>query len=147
MDFNVPLTKTAPITITNTQRITAALPTINHALATARCVILASHLGRPDGFPNEKYTLKPVAEELERLLKTKVHFLKDCVGDEVEQFCSTASGLVLLENLRFHLEEEGKGVDPKSGEKVNLLSKSTGGIFVELIMIRLHLTVTGESHG
>ncbi|OXA60905.1 probable phosphoglycerate kinase [Folsomia candida] len=118
VDFNVPLTKTAPITITNTQRITAALPTINHALATARCVILASHLGRPDGFPNEKYTLKPVAEELERLLKTKVHFLKDCVGDEVEQFCSTASGLVLLENLRFHLEEEGKGVDPKSGEKV-----------------------------
>ena len=65
-----------------------------------------SHLGRPDGKPSEKFSLKPVAEELEKLLNQKVLFLNDCVGPEV----------VLLENLRFHIEEEGSSKD-KDGKK------------------------------
>lgn len=80
-----------------------------------------SHLGRPDGSPNEKYSLKPVVPELEKLLGggKKVTFAPDCVGPKVEEIVSQAKNgdVILLENLRFHIEEEGKGVD-KDGNKV-----------------------------
>ena len=78
-----------------------------------------SHLGRPDGWANIKYTLKPVADELSKLLNRPVKFLNDCVGPEVEAECANpAPGtVILLENLRFHVEEEGKGVD-KDGNKI-----------------------------
>lgn len=78
-----------------------------------------SHLGRPDGKRDEKYTLKPVAEELKTLLGRDILFLNDCVGPEVEAACANpAPGtIILLENLRFHIEEEGKGVGP-DGSKV-----------------------------
>ncbi|CAL8140793.1 unnamed protein product [Orchesella dallaii] len=117
VDFNVPIKDGK---ITNNQRITAALDTINHALKTGKKVILMSHLGRPDGFPNQKYTLKPVAEELKALLKREILFLDDCVGEKVEKAVGDApdGSLILLENLRFHLAEEGKGVDPSNGSKV-----------------------------
>jgi len=117
VDFNVPIKDGK---ITNNQRITAALDTINHALKTGRKVILMSHLGRPDGSPNPKYTLKPVAEELKSLLNREVLFLDDCVGEKVERAVGDApdGSLILLENLRYHLAEEGKGVDPTNGNKV-----------------------------
>lgn len=78
-----------------------------------------SHLGRPDGRPNPKYSLRPVAEEVGRLLHKNVTFLSDCVGMDIEEACKEPQDgtVILLENLRFHLEEEGKGVDEK-GNKV-----------------------------
>ncbi len=109
VDFNVPQDKQTGA-ITNTARITAALPTIQYALEQGASVVLMSHLGRPDGQKNPKFTLKPVAAELEKLLGKPVTFLDDCVGPEVEAACANlAPGtVVLLENLRFHIEEEGK---------------------------------------
>ncbi|CAG0884880.1 unnamed protein product [Darwinula stevensoni] len=117
VDFNVPMKNGA---ITNNQRIVAALDTIKYACDKgAKSVVLMSHLGRPDGFKIEKYTLQPVAKELSKLLGREVTFLHDCQGPEVEKACENpANGsVILLENLRFHVEEEGKGVDP-SGSKV-----------------------------
>lgn len=78
-----------------------------------------SHLGRPDGKTNPKYSLKPVVPELEKLLGKKVEFAPDCVGPEVEGIVNKASGgeVVLLENLRFHIEEEGSAKDAE-GKKV-----------------------------
>lgn len=78
-----------------------------------------SHLGRPDGNKNLKYTLAPVADELKTLLGREIKFLNDCVGEEVENACKdpAAGSVILLENLRFYLEEEGKGVDA-NGAKV-----------------------------
>jgi phosphoglycerate kinase len=111
VDFNVPQDKTTGA-ITNNQRIAAALPTIRYALDQGASVILMSHLGRPDGQKIAKFSLKPVAAELEKLLGRKVTFLDDCVGPAVEAAVAPgklkAGDVVLLENLRFHLEEEGK---------------------------------------
>jgi len=78
-----------------------------------------SHLGRPDGKVNEKYSLKVVVPDLEKLLGVKVEFAPDCVGKEVEDIVNKASGgqVVLLENLRFHAEEEGSSKD-EDGKKV-----------------------------
>ena len=111
VDFNVPQDK-ATGAITNNARIVAALPTINYALEKGASVVLMSHLGRPDGKVVAKYSLKPVADELSKLLNKPVKFLNDCVGAEVEAACAAgalkAGEVVLLENLRFHIEEEGK---------------------------------------
>ena len=109
VDFNVPQDK-ATGAITNNARIAAALPTIKYALEQGAAVVLASHLGRPDGRKNAKFSLRPVAAELEKLLGKPVTFLDDCVGPAVEAACAKlAPGtVVLLENLRFHIEEEGK---------------------------------------
>ncbi len=111
VDFNVPQDKTTGA-ITNNQRIVAALPTIQHALDHGASVVLMSHLGRPNGTVVPKFSLKPVAEELARLVGRPVTFLPDCAGPEVEAACAPEKirpgDLVLLENLRFHIEEEGK---------------------------------------
>ncbi|KAK7582304.1 hypothetical protein V9T40_013749 [Parthenolecanium corni] len=117
VDFNVPLKNGV---ITNNQRIVAALETIKYALEKkAKSVVLMSHLGRPDGTKNLKYTLQPVAEELKKLLNQDIIFLNDCVGPEVEAACADPKpgSIILLENLRFYVEEEGKGVDA-SGNKI-----------------------------
>ena len=118
VDFNVPQDKVTGA-IANPKRIEAALPTIRYALDKGAAVVLMSHLGRPDGKRNEKFSLKPVAEALQKLLGRPVQFLKDCVGAEVEAACAKArSGdLILLENLRFHIEEEGK-VKLEDGSKL-----------------------------
>ncbi|KAN0124007.1 Phosphoglycerate kinase [Russula decolorans] len=117
VDFNVPMQDGK---ITNPARIVAALPTIKYALSNgASAVILMSHLGRPDGKPNPKYSLEPVSHELSRLLDNKpVTFLRDCVGPDVESAVSSAEkgSIILLENLRFHIEEEGS-VKDKDGKK------------------------------
>ncbi|PTX92658.1 phosphoglycerate kinase [Opitutus sp. ER46] len=111
VDFNVPQDK-ATGAITNNQRIVAALPTIKYALEQGASVVLMSHLGRPDGKKIAKFSLKPVADELGKLLGKPVTFLDDCVGPAVEAACAPgklkAGDVVLLENLRFHIEEEGK---------------------------------------
>ncbi|KAF7242057.1 Phosphoglycerate kinase [Varanus komodoensis] len=118
VDFNVPMKNNS---ITNNQRIKAAVPSIKHCLDhEAKSVVLMSHLGRPDGVPMpDKYSLEPVAAELKTLLGRDVLFLKDCVGPEVEKACASpaAGSVILLENLRFHVEEEGKGKDA-SGNKI-----------------------------
>ena len=109
VDFNVPQDKKTGA-ITNPARIVAALPTIQHALERGAAVVLMSHLGRPDGQKVEKYSLRPVAARLQDLLKRPVAFLDDCVGPAVEAACAALKPgqVILLENLRFHLEEEGK---------------------------------------
>ncbi|KAK0210465.1 phosphoglycerate kinase [Desarmillaria ectypa] len=116
VDFNVPIQEGK---ITNPARIVAALPTIKYALENgATTVVLMSHLGRPDGKVIQKYSLKPVSAELESLLGKPVTFLNDCVGPEVESAVASApsGSIILLENLRFHIEEEGS-VKNKDGTK------------------------------
>ncbi|KAM4835041.1 phosphoglycerate kinase 2 [Thomomys bottae] len=118
VDFNVPMKNNQ---ITNTQRIKAAVPSIQHCLDHgAKSVVLMSHLGRPDGVPMpDKYSLEPVVPELQALLGREVQFLKECVGPEVEKACASPApgSVILLENLRFHVEEEGKGQDA-GGNKI-----------------------------
>jgi len=119
VDFNVPQDKKDPTIITNTQRIDGALPTIKHCLDSGcKSVVLASHLGRPDGNVVEKYSLAPVAKIVGEKLGKEVTFLKDCCGPEVEAACADPApgSIILLENVRYHVEEEGKGVD-KDGNK------------------------------
>lgn len=128
VDFNVPQTKDGK-TITNTQRIVGAIPTIEMALEKgAKSVVLMSHLGRPDGSKAERLTLRPVAEKLGELMGRDVTFLEDCVGPEVEAACADpAEGTVIvLENMRFYAEEEGKGKDPATGEKVKPSEEAVG---------------------
>ncbi|KAF9157115.1 phosphoglycerate kinase [Linnemannia schmuckeri] len=111
VDFNVPF---ADGKISNNARIVAAIPSIKYALDHgAASVVLMSHLGRPDGKKVEKYSLAPVAKELSTLLHKDVEFLDECVGEKVESACAAAKDgkVILLENLRFHIEEEGKVKD------------------------------------
>jgi len=105
-DFNVP--QDAQLNITDDTRIRATLPTIAYILQkNAEKLILMSHLGRPDGKVVEKYSLKPVAKRLKELLDESVKFLSDCVGDHVkDEIASSPDKIILLENLRFHAEEE-----------------------------------------
>jgi phosphoglycerate kinase len=103
VDFNVPL---ANGVIEDDTRIQASLPTITYALERGATVVLASHLGRPKGKPNPQMSLRPIADRLADLLNRPVAFAPDCIGEEARRAVAEGSGLVLLENLRFHPEEE-----------------------------------------
>src|SRR5213595_3118911 len=111
VDFNVPLD--AEQHITDDTRIRASLPTIQYLLDNGAAVILMSHLGRPKGEVNEKYSLAPVALRLSELMGRPVQMAKDCIGPEVEaQAKALQPGhVLLLENLRFHKEEEKNNPD------------------------------------
>lgn len=105
-DFNVPLDEN--FNITDDRRIRSTLPTINYAVDEGAKVILASHLGRPRGKFDKRFSLASVAKRIQRLIKKEVIFLPDCVGPEVEKAVKSMSegDIILLENLRFHDEEE-----------------------------------------
>jgi phosphoglycerate kinase len=105
VDFNVPLAPGGQ-EITSDKRIRASLPTIRYALDRGASVILASHLGRPKGKPNPEMSLKPIAVRLAELLGQPVKMAPDCVGPEVEKMHPKPGDVLLLENLRFHAEEE-----------------------------------------
>jgi phosphoglycerate kinase len=107
VDFNVPVKDGK---VENDKRLRASLPSIQYVLAHGASLVLMSHLGRPDGQKIAKYSLAPVAARLEALLGRPVRFLPDCVGPEVENACAALKPgeVALLENLRFHIEEEGK---------------------------------------
>jgi len=112
--------------ITNNQRIVAALDTIKYAIdKKVKSIVLMSHLGRPNGKRDERYTLKPIAEELKILLGKEILFLNDCIGVIVETACANPvpGTIILLENLRFHIEEEGKGVDADGNKVYKNVSK------------------------
>ena len=143
VDFNVPQDKTTGA-ITNTKRIEAALPSIKYVLDQgAASVVLMSHLGRPDGQKVAKFSLKPVADVLPKLLGRPVKFLDDCVGPLVEAACAKGvvkdGEVILLENLRFHIEEEGKvkqaggtsvKADPKAVEAFRASLSKLGDVYV-----------------
>jgi len=121
VDFNVPLAKNAngDMEITSDKRIKASLPSIQYALEHGAGVILASHLGRPKGKPNPEMSLKPVAARLQELLGRPVVMAADCVGPEVEALKPAPGGVLLLENLRYHAEEEKN--DPEFAKKLAAL--------------------------
>ncbi len=139
VDFNVPIHKGE---VTDELRIEAALPTIQYLLSQRAKVILASHLGRPDGKPDPKYSLEPVAILLSKLLKREVLFLHDCVGESIEEkvMQMRAGQVALLENLRYHAEEE-KG-DPAFARALANL----GEVYVDdafAVAHRAHASVVG----
>lgn len=106
VDFNVPLDEN--LNITDDRRIRSALPTINYAIDEGAKVILASHLGRPKGKPDPRYSLAPVAKRLKRLLNKEVIFAPDCIGPQIRKIIDKMEfgDVVVLENLRFHEGEE-----------------------------------------
>ncbi|MBI3682690.1 MAG: phosphoglycerate kinase [Acidobacteria bacterium] len=117
VDFNVPM---AAGEITSDKRIRASLPTIRYALEQGAGVILASHLGRPKGKPNPEMSLKPAAVRLSDILMRPVKMASDCIGPEVEAMKPKPGEILLLENLRFHTEEEKN--DPEFSRKLAALA-------------------------
>jgi len=105
-DFNIPLNDN--LVITDDRRIRSTLPTINYAIDEGAKVILASHLGRPKGKVEPRFSLAPIAKRLQRLLNKEVIFAPDCIGSQVEGMVSRMKDgdVLLLENIRFHPGEE-----------------------------------------
>lgn len=142
-DFNVP--QDSSLNITDDTRIRATLPTIKHILGQGvKRLVLMSHLGRPDGKVVEKYSLKPVSARLKELLGEDVLFLNDCVGENIKQSIGSAKErIVLLENLRFHAQEEAN--DPDFAKQL----ASLGEIFVNDAFgtaHRAHASTEGVTH-
>lgn len=108
VDFNVPMSKDDPPKITDDKRILESLPTIRKIVADGGKVILMSHMGRPKGEKNLKYSLAPVAEHLTRILNRGVYFSDDCLGEDTKNIVNDLKDgdILLLENLRFYKEEE-----------------------------------------
>ena len=107
VDFNVPLNEA--FQITDDTRIRAAIPTLKKILGDGGSVIIGSHLGRPTG-PSDKFSLKHILGRVSELLGTEVQFANDCVGEEAKEKAAALKPgeALLLENLRFYAEEEGK---------------------------------------
>lgn len=124
-DYNVPLDSS--LNITDDIRIRATLPTINYALDAGAKVVIMSHLGRPKGKVAPEFSLAPVAKRLSRLLNKQVFMAKDCIGDEVKKLVNGMNPgcVVLLENLRFHIEEE------KNGDEFARELASLGDVYID----------------
>src|SRR5262245_47115109 len=144
VDFNVPLEDGV---ISDDTRIRASLPTIEYALVHSATVVLASHLGRPKGKPNPQMSLRPVADALAAQLNREVTFTEDCVGDQVkatiDRVHAGSGGVVLLENLRFHPEEE-KNDDAFSAQLAALADLYVDDAFGAAH--RAHASVEGITH-
>jgi len=143
VDFNVPLDEN--LNITDDTRIKASLPTITYILEHGGIPIIASHLGRPKGKVDKRFSLTPVAYRLEELLKRKVIFAKECVGEEVKNMAQglKPGDILLLENLRFHPEEEKN--DPNfSKELASLADFYVNDAFGSAH--RAHASVEGVAH-
>jgi 3-phosphoglycerate kinase len=143
VDFNVPLDD--DLNITDDIRIRAAVPTIRYAIDNGAKVILMSHLGRPDGQVNEKMRLAPCAKRLEKIIGRPVTALKDCIGPDVKKVVDAMKpgDVILLENLRFHAEEE------KNDLKFAKELASLGDIFVNDAFgtaHRAHASTEGVTH-
>jgi phosphoglycerate kinase len=119
VDFNVPLARGGK-EISSDKRIRASLPTIQYALEQGAGVILASHLGRPKGKPNPEMSMAPVARRLSELLGIPVKMAADCIGNEVAALKPKPGEVLLLENLRFHPEEETN--DPEFSKELAALA-------------------------
>ena len=106
VDFNVPQDEN--LNVTDNTRIVAAKPTIDKILADGGAVILMTHLGRPKGQVNDKFSIKHIASEIEKVFGKPVKIASDCIGDEVEKIASNLNEgeILVLENLRFYSEEE-----------------------------------------
>ncbi len=121
VDYNVPLD--AEGNVSDDKRITASLPTVNYLLEQGAKIILCSHLGRPKGEVKKEFSLAPVAKRLRVLLpNTKIYFAPDCIGEEAEKMANELKDgeILLLENLRFHKEEEKN--DPEFAKKLASLA-------------------------
>jgi phosphoglycerate kinase len=122
VDYNVPLD--AQGNVSDDKRITASLPTINYLLEQGARIILCSHLGRPKGEVKKEFSLAPVAKRLKELLpNVNIYFASDCIGEEAQQKAATLKDgeILLLENLRFHKEEEKN--DPEFAKKLASLAE------------------------
>lgn len=120
VDFNVPLNRDRKVT--DDTRIVSALPTIEHAIREKSRVIIASHLGRPGGKLNPKFSLEPVGRRLSEILDVEIFFPEDCVGDGVKKVAGDMppGGVMLLENLRFHRGEEEN--DPRFAKNLGAVA-------------------------
>jgi phosphoglycerate kinase len=109
VDFNVPLNKQT-FEVTDDTRIRGALPTIKKILNDGGSAILMSHLGRPDGKVQEKYSMKHIVSAVQKCIGKEIKFASDCIGEDAKKLCAAlkAGEVLLLENLRFYEEEEGK---------------------------------------
>ena len=156
VDFNVPTNNGR---VENDKRLSASLPSIQYVLGRGASLVLMSHLGRPDGRKLEKYSLRPVAGRLSELLGRPVKFLEDCAGPAVERACASLQPgeVVLLENLRFHIEEEGKvkqedgtsvKADPEAVRAFRASLSKLGDVYVNDAFgtaHRAHSSMTGVS--
>lgn len=143
VDYNVPLNDTGEIT--DDTRIRASLPTIQYALERGARLVIASHLGRPKGKPNPKYSMKPTAVRLSELLHKPVEFAADCVGEEPKQKAAALKdgGALVLENLRFHPDEE-KNDAAFAGQLASLAEVYVDDAFGSAH--RAHASVEGITH-
>lgn len=142
-DYNVPIADDG--TIANDYRIQQSVPTIRALLAQGASVVICSHLGRPEGRLDAKYSLNPVADRLSELLNIKVRFIANCVGPEVEKAAQKLEPgqVLLLENLRFHPEEEKN--DEAFAEKLAALAE----VFVQDgfgVVHRAHASTEAVTH-
>ena len=123
LDLNVPLSKEDGVTITDDTRLRAVVPTMNFLKEQGAQVVIATHMGRPKGEPDPKFSVCPIVERLSELLDNEVVTVNDCIGDAVESASKKMSkgGVLLLENVRFH-----KGETKNFPEFAEALAKSCG---------------------